>query len=483
MSQIKYTKDLSSELTTATALSTLDGRYWDKLHTLANKFSEAGLQRGRLTVDVRYLLAFSEGEIIRRFNEQERQFLISLYQDFGPKEFYDLKKIEKDEAKGADVKAVEIYIKKNLQGTSLEDIFEMVRLALTSEDTTNIALMFLTQMAVREDYLPPLLDVVKRLSDMAVAYKNTAMLARTHGRAAQPTTFGKEMGVVARRVAKWAKKIYDIKLEGKLSGAVGNLSDHYSAFPDVDWIKFSEDFVSEFGLTPNIFTTQILPYDEAVDLFGKMKDANEVLIGLTQDMWRYISDDWILLKSGGISSVMPQKINPEGFERGEGALQIANNDLSFLRRKLPTSRLQRDLSNSLATRKFGDAFGYSILGYQNLLEGLNASEPDPNEMLAALRRRPEIISSMMQTVLRRAGQKKPYESLQELTRGKKLSLTDLRNFAMELEVDDETRQRLLTLDPETSYGIAPRIAERSASDANEIIDDVKGLKKPDPEAE
>lgn len=474
---IKYTKDLSSELTTATALSTLDGRYWNKLHALANKFSEAGLQRGRVTVDVRYLLALSDREIVRRFGEQERMFLNSLYQDFGPNEFYDLKKIERGPAKGADVKAVELYIKSKLQGSSLEDVIEMVRFALTSEDSTNLALMLLTQMAVKEDYLPPLVDVTKKLADMSVAYKNTAMLARTHGRAAQPTTFGKEMGVVARRVAKLAKKIYGIRLEGKLSGAVGNLSDHYSAFPDVDWIKFSEDFVSELGLTPNIFTTQILPYDEAVDLFGKMKDTNEVLIGLAQDMWHYIMDDWVLLTKGGISSVMPQKINPENYERGEGSLQIANNNLSFLRKKLPTSRLQRDLSNSLATRKFGDAFGYSILSYQNLLEGLNASEPDSEEMLDALRKHPEIISSMMQSVLRRAGQKKPYDSLQELTRGKKLSLIDLRNFATELGVDNETKERLLVLNPETSYGAAPKIAERAASEANEIIDEIKGLKE------
>lgn len=349
----------------------------------------------------------------------------------------------------------------------------MVHYALTSEDPTNIALMSLTQQAVREDYLPPLLDVMEKLAYMTEIYKDTAMLGCTHGRAAQPSTFGKEMAVVTRTVEKWVSKIYGTRLEGKLTGAIGNLSDHYADFPDIDWIDFSEQFVSSFGLVPNTSTTQILPYDEVIDLFGRMQDVNEVLIGLATDMWRYVSDDWVLLKREGISSVMAQKVNPEDYERPEGALEIANNDLGFLRRKLAKSRLQRDLSNSLATRKFGDAFGFSILGYRSLLQGLDDSEPDADKMRAALREHPEIISSMMQTILRRAGLEEPYETLQEQTRGKKVSLEDLRRFATNLDVDPEVQQKLLALDPETSYGAAPRIAERDARHVIDVVTEIR----------
>ncbi|MBI2005478.1 MAG: adenylosuccinate lyase, partial [Candidatus Aenigmarchaeota archaeon] len=276
-----------------------------------------------------------------------------------------------------------------------------------------------------------------------------------------------------KRVANWIYKIYGVKLEGKLGGAVGNLSDHYAAYPDINWIRFAEDFVASFGLVPNTSPTQILPYDRAIELFGNIQDANKILIGLSQDMWRYISDDWILLKRGGISSVMPQKVNPESFERGEGALQISNNDFGFLREKLATSRLQRDLSNSLATRMFGNAFGLSILGYRNLSEGLGDSEPDAEQMRIALRAHPEIISSMMQTILRRAGLQRPYDTLQELTRGKKVSLGDLQAFAKGLEADDSVKQQLLTLDPETAYGDAPVIAEGDSEYVRDIVKEMK----------
>jgi len=224
-------------------------------------------------MEIRYLLALSEWGVIRPFGEQERQFLHSLYQDFGIRNYTRVKQIELGPARGADVKAVELYIKERFQRTSLEDISEVVHFTLTSEDPTNIALMSLTQQAVREDYLPPLLDVIARLAYTAKAYKDTPMLARTQERPAQPTTFGKEMGIMARRVAKWIQKIYDVKLEGKLTGAVDNLTDHYASFPEIDWVRFAEEFVESFGLVPNLSTTQTLPYDEAIDLFSKIQNV------------------------------------------------------------------------------------------------------------------------------------------------------------------------------------------------------------------
>lgn len=472
-SPLVYTQDLSTELTEGTAISIVDGRYRRRLRSLANKFSEAALQRARTAVEVRYLLELSDWEAIRTFNEQERFFLHSVYQNFGLGDFNEVKRIERGEARGADVKAVELYIKGKLRETSLEDVYEMVHIALTSDDVTNIALMSSTRQALREDYSPPFLGILEKLAYIARNYKGTAMLGRTHGRPAQPTTFGKEMGVVARRVAKWAKKIYDTKLEGKLSGAIGNYTDHYAAFPDIDWIRFAEKFVTDFGLVPNISTTQILPYDEAIDLFGKIESVNRVLIGLAQDMWQYTSDDWLLLKQGGISSVMAQKTNPEDFERAEGALQMSNSDFNFLRWKLATSRLQRDLSNSLATRRFGDAFGLSILGYQNLSSGLDNIGPDIEEMLIALREHPEIISSMVQTILRTTGMESPYESLQELTRGKEISIEDIRSFVKNLEVDATIKERLLDLDPERSFGVAPRLAEQDAEYTTNIIKEIR----------
>jgi adenylosuccinate lyase len=296
------------------------------------------------------------------------------------------------------------------------------------------------------------------------------MLARTHGQPASPTTFGKEMAVFAQRLNRRLSRLKGQEILAKLNGASGNYNAHLAAFPKVDWMKFSQNFIKRLdilmpgslSLMPNLLTTQIEPHDSYVEIFDALRHINTILINFNQDVWRYITDEWIVQKviEGEIgSSAMPHKINPIKFENSEGNLGLANALFSFFSSKLPISRLQRDLSDSTVERNFGAAFAYSLIAYDYLLKGLSRIEVNEKKMRADLSAHPEIIAEAIQTILRREGVKMPYEKLKELTRGKKVTLSDLHQFIDSLEISDKIKKELKTFTPENYTGLASKLAE------------------------
>ena len=295
------------------------------------------------------------------------------------------------------------------------------------------------------------------------------MLARTHGQPASPTTFGKEMKVFANRIEKQSNILKNIRISVKFSGATGNFNAHLVAYPKVDWVKFARNFIGSLNknrkikLELNILTTQTDPHDSEAEIFDCLRRINTILIGFNQDIWRYISDEWLAQKAvqGEIgSSAMPHKINPIDFENSEGNLGIANALFEFFARKLPISRLQRDLSDSTVERSFGTAFGHTYLAYVSLLKGLSKISVNKEKMKEDLLAHPEVIAEAIQTILRREGIKMPYERLKELTRGKQTTLLDIHKFISTLEVNDKIKKELLKITPENYTGLASKLASR-----------------------
>lgn len=457
------------------SISPIDGRYFEKTRALAPYFSEAALMKYRVTMEGEYLIALSEttGLGIRPFSAKEKQLIRSLYdlrtidtQIISDIEFRGYKSIK---ATDHDVKAIEYFIKDKLARTSLSDNLEWIHFALTSYDTNTIARGMMLGDALSEVLIPKITQIVQTLEKLAHKYKDLPMLARTHGQPASPTTFGKEIKVFSVRLGKQLAILENFKTSVKLSGATGNWNAHMAAFPKIDWIKFSKNFIEKLNkgrtikLELNMPTTQVDPHDREAEIFDCFKRIHTILIDFNQDMWRYISDDWVgqKPKEGTIgSSTMPHKINPIKFENSEGNLGVANALLEFLARKLPVSRLQRDLSDSTVERNIGVAFGHSLIAYEYLLAGLTRVEVNKNEMAKALARHPEVIAEAIQTILRREGVKMPYEKLKELTRGKEITLAEIHLFIDTLEVSDKVKKELLKLTPENYTGLAPRLASK-----------------------
>ena len=356
------------------AITSLDGRYYERIKVLAPYFSEQALMKYRVMMECRYLisLSLSTKTGLRKFTESEIKKIESLYEKFDDISY---KKIKDFEAiTNHDVKAVEYFIKEQLKKTSLKDSIEWVHFALTSEDTNNISYALILSDSLGEVMVPEIKKIISELNTLAKKYKDLPMLARTHGQSASPTTFGKEMKVFVQRLDRALDHLYGQKILAKLNGASGNYNAHKATYPKVDWMKFSENFIKQFNtlykkprilkLEPNLVTTQIESHDSYIEVFDRLKRINNMLIDLNQDMWRYISDNWItqIPKKGEVgSSTMPHKVNPIDFENSEGNLGIANSLFEFFARKLPISRLQRDLSDSTVERAFGTAFGHSYL--------------------------------------------------------------------------------------------------------------------------
>ena len=450
------------------SISPLDGRYFEKTRALALYFSEEALMKYRVMVEGEYLIALSveKKTILRKFTSKEIKKIRNLY-NLSDSDFKHIKKIET--TTNHDVKAVEYFIKEKLSKTSLKDSLEWIHFGLTSEDTNNIAYGLTLSKATANILVPKLKEVNHELELLAKHYRNLPMLARTHGQPASPTTFGKEMGVFAHRLGRGLDHLFGQKILVKLNGASGNYNAHIAAFPKFDWLKFSKKFISNFNkklifkLEMNPFTTQIEPHDSYIELFDHFKRFNNMLIDLNQDMWRYISDDWITQKpkKGEVgSSTMPHKINPIDFENSEGNLGLANALFEFFARKLPISRLQRDLSDSTVERAFGTAFGHSYLAYVSLLGGLNKIKVNEIKIKEDLNTHPEIITEAIQTILRREGVKMPYEKLKELTRGKKVTLQDIHKFINTLPVSDKVKKELLKITPQNYTGLASKLASK-----------------------
>jgi len=449
------------------AINPLDGRYYEKTRALAPYFSEQALMKYRVTMEVEYLIALSLfGKTgLRKFNKNEIKKLRDLYIKFNDNSYQKIKKIES--ITNHDVKAVEYFIKKELSKTSLKDSIEWVHFALTSEDTNNISYALILSDSVGEVMIPEIKKIISELNILAKKYKNLPMLARTHGQPASPTTFGKEMKVFIARLENQMFHLGNGRIQAKLNGASGNWNAHVAAYPNVNWLEFSKKFIKSFNknrsqkLEANLITTQIECHDSYVAVFDTLRRINTILLDFNQDMWRYISDNWVTQKpkKGEVgSSTMPHKINPIDFENSEGNLGLANAFFEFFARKLPISRLQRDLSDSTVERAFGTAFGHSFLAYVSLEKGLSKISVNENKIKEDLLAHSEIIAEAIQTVLRRENYPIPYEALKELTRGKQITMNEFAKFIDNLKVSTKIKTELKKFSPFTYIGLASKIA-------------------------
>jgi adenylosuccinate lyase len=413
---------VTTQLSTLSALSPLDGRYAGKTDALRPWLSEAAFMRQRVQVEVHWLIALSQAKLpdFPSFSATAEAVLLKLVADFSDADAQRIKAIEA--VTNHDVKAVEYWMKEKVAGhTELEKASEFIHFACTSEDINNTSHGLMLKGAREEVILPKLKEVLASLTNLAVLNADIPMLSRTHGQPASPTTLGKEMANVAMRLERAIRNIENVPLLGKMNGAVGNYNAHLSAYPDVDWENFSKEVVEKrLGLQFNPYTIQIEPHDYMAELFDAVARANTILLDLNRDIWGYISVGYFKqkTKAGEIgSSTMPHKVNPIDFENSEGNLGIANALLKHLSEKLPVSRWQRDLTDSTVLRNLGTALGHSLLAYDSVLRGLGKLETNPSRLAEDLDNCWEVLAEPVQTVMRRYGVPNPYEQLKELTRG------------------------------------------------------------------
>jgi adenylosuccinate lyase len=445
------------------ALSPLDGRYASETEPLQKFFSEFAVIRGRVEVEIAYLLALSKDTgIIRPLTSGETELLQSLANRFSVDDARENKDFER--VTRHDVKAVESFLRARLAPTSLADLIEYLHFGLTSEDVNNIVQAIALKDSREQVILPAIDKLIELLEEMAGDYKAVPMLARTHGQPAVPTTFGKEVAVFLTRLKKQRGTLARHHFEAKLTGAAGNFNALQAAVPEVDWPAFSERFVRSLNLEPTAVTTQILPYDNWIEYFNTLLLINSILVGLAQDTWQYSSTGYLRLKAKPSevgSSTMPQKVNPIDFENAEGNLGLANALLEHYARKLPISRLQRDLSDSTVRRTFGAALGHSLVAYISMRRGLALVEVDQEAMRHDLEAHWEVVAEGAQTILRASGLKNPYELLKDLTRGRGLTQDDYNRWIDKLDADEAVKNRLRRLSPLTYTGLAEEIVERA----------------------
>ena len=452
-----------------TAISPVDGRYRSVGSELTEHFSEFGLIRARLLVESEYLVALSDIGIVRKLSAEETTILRQL-PHISTEEAQEVKKIEKET--NHDVKAIEYYIKKKLADGSMKDISEWVHFGLTSEDINSVAYGVMLRGALQAVMIPELEKIIASIHFPVEKHAATPMLARTHGQPASPTTFGKEMKVFELRLIRQLEQLRVRTILVKFAGATGNFNAHVAALPDVDWPAFAKKFIAglnvgyKISLELNPVTTQIEPHDTLAEMSDNMRRINTILVDFSQDMWRYISDGWLVQKvaEGEVgSSAMPHKVNPIDFENAEGNFGIANALFEHFSRKLPISRLQRDLSDSTVLRSMGVAFAHTLIAYRSLLKGSGKIKLNEQVMLEALQAHPEVLAEAIQTILRANGAEMPYEKLKELTRGKQITLEALQTFIESLNVGPDIKQKLKDLRPENYTGLAEHIATKSVS--------------------
>jgi adenylosuccinate lyase len=454
-------------LTPLIALSPLDGRYAAKVEALRGQFSEYGLIRRRLQVEIEWLKAlaaephFAE---IPAFSPATVAELDRAVADFDPEQAAEVKEIEAKET-NHDVKALEYWItRKRLAGNpEVMRVSGFIHFACTSEDINNLAHALMLKTARDEAMLPALDKVIARLRALAREHAALPMMARTHGQPATPTTLGKEMANGVYRLERGRARIAGVSLLGKINGAVGNYNAHLMAYPGYDWEGFARRFVESLGLEFNPYTIQIEPHDAMAELFDAFAHINTILIDLDRDLWGYVSLGYFRqkLKAGEIgSSTMPHKVNPIDFENSEGNLGLANALLRHFSEKLPISRWQRDLSDSTVLRNMGVALGYALLAYDSLLRGLGKLEADAGRLRAELEANWELLAEPIQIVMRRYGITGAYERLKELTRGKRVSGEGIREFIGTLDIPEAAQRELLALTPWDYTGKAAELARR-----------------------
>ncbi len=449
-------------------LSPLDGRYFATVSEIGDYLSEAGLNRARVEVEVEWLLALTDRSLFGTspVSDADRTKLRALYEDFGADEIAWLK--EKESVTRHDVKAVEYLVRDRLDALGLTALAELTHFACTSEDINSTAYALTVQRAVERVWLPKLRAVTAALAELAVQHRDAAMLSRTHGQPATPTTMGKEIGVFAWRLERVIRQLDAGEYLAKFSGATGTWSAHVAAEPDVDWPGLTRSFIESLGLGFNPVTTQIESHDWQVELYDRARHAGGILHNLATDVWTYISLGYftqIPVAGATGSSTMPHKINPIRFENAEANLEIAGGLFSTLASTLVTSRLQRDLTDSTTQRNIGVAFGHSLLALDNLQRGLTEISLAEDVLLADLDVNWEVLAEAIQTVVRAeiaAGRSQitdPYALLKDLTRGRRVGAPELAEFVRGLDIGDAAKERLLALTPAAYAGLASRVVD------------------------
>ncbi len=440
------------------SISPLDGRYQIHTEALSPYFSEWALIKYRIHVEAEWLIMMSERpeiDHVRKLSDSEKSLLRNMASEFDETRAIQVKEIE--DRTRHDVKAVEYYIRESIKDTSLQDLSESIHFCCTSEDINNLAHGLMLKEGMRNVWIPAARNMMDKLILLADSTKDIAMLARTHGQPATPTTLGKELAVFVHRWQRQLEQIGNMKYLGKFNGAVGCYNAHKTAYPDAPWEEISRSFVENLGLTFNPLTTQIEPHDYMAEVFHGLIRFNNITMDFDRDMWSYISLGYFRQKVIGSevgSSVMPHKVNPIDFENSEANLGISNALLDHLASKLPVSRMQRDLTDSSAIRNTGSALGHSLLALKSTVRGIDRVSVDTATIEKGLCDTWEVLAEAVQTVMRKAGIENPYERMKELTRGRSIAQDDLIAFIEGLGLPEDDKQRLMQLTPGTYTGLA-----------------------------
>ncbi len=452
------------DLTPLTAISPLDGRYGEKTAELRAVFSEYGLIRHRILVEVRWLEMLSAHESIPEvpaLDKRARDRLDEIVDNFDQADAQRIKEIEK--TTNHDVKAVEYFLRESFgDNASLQKVAGFLHFACTSEDINNLAYALMLADARTRCLLPAMDEVIDTIREMAHRYAHCALLSHTHGQPASPTTVGKELAVFAHRLSRQRESFESVALCGKMNGATGTYSAHLAAYPDLDWPDISRRFVTSLGIEWNPYTTQIEPHDYMAELFHALMRFNTVMLDFCRDSWAYISRGVFKQKvaEGEVgSSTMPHKVNPIDFENAEGNLGLANAVLDHLAAKLPVSRLQRDLTDSTVLRNLGVGAAHSLIAYRSCLRGLSRIDVDENALSAELEDAWAILAEPIQTVMRRYGLENPYEQLKALTRGREIDKAAIESFVRKLDIPEAEKKRLLAMTPASYIGVAANLGE------------------------
>ena len=446
-------------LSSLTALSPVDGRYASKTDKLRPFFSEYGLIKHRVLVEIRWLQALANHPAIEEvpaFSNKANNFLEGILENFSETDAQRVKEIER--TTNHDVKAIEYYLKEKIEtNAEVNAVSEFIHFACTSEDINNLSYALMLKGGRDEVLLPEIDQLIEALSNMATQYAEIPLLCRTHGQPASPSTLGKEMANVAYRAKRQRRQIAQVEILGKINGAVGNYNAHLSAYPDLDWQSFAKDFVESLGLDWNPYTIQIEPHDYIAELFDGVSRFNTIIIDYCRDIWAYISIGYFKQKviAGEVgSSTMPHKVNPIDFENAEGNLGMANAMMTHLSQKLPISRWQRDLTDSTVLRTLGVGLGHTSIAIQSTLKGISKLEVNEEAIAADLDSNWEVLAEPVQTVMRRYGIEKPYEKLKELTRGQRINADIMQNFIESLDIPQEAKDHLLKMTPANYIGNA-----------------------------
>lgn len=445
------------ELSPLTAISSIDGRYRKQVHYLDEYFSEFGLMKYRVWIEIDYFLFLASIKLFK-VSPKTTRFLNQLKEDFSQEHAQAIKNIEK--TTNHDVKAVEYFLKEQLKISGDESLGEWVHFGLTSQDINNTAIPLLWKYALENEYFPSVLNLNAELKLLASSWMNIPMLAHTHGQPASPTRLGKEIMVFVERITNQVELLIQVPFTAKFGGATGNFNAHHIAFPNKDWVKLANNFVeNKLGLQRQQFTTQIEHYDNLAAQFDAIKRINNILVDLCRDLWTYISMEYFTqqTKAGEIgSSAMPHKVNPIDFENAEGNLGMANAIFEHLSSKLPVSRLQRDLTDSTVTRNIGVPFAHTIIAIRSIEKGLSKLVVNADKLDADLEKNWPVVAEAIQTILRREAYPNPYEALKTLTRGKKqIDKKTIHAFIDKLEVNASIKKELKKITPQNYTGILP----------------------------